>query len=103
MPHDDRQAIVVDPGDATPVQATLDARWLALGGILVMHRPPDHPASDDRGGLHTQRLRRRSALRLPAFATVIDPIVPLNDGTRILSGFGSALPPGAWRQWKNPR
>ena len=41
MLHDDHQAIVVDPGDAAPVQAALDAQGLALAGILVTLRHPD--------------------------------------------------------------
>ena len=40
--HDERLAIVVDPGDAAPVQAFLQNRGLDLGGILVTHHHWDH-------------------------------------------------------------
>ena len=35
-------AMVVDPGDATPVLAELQRRNLSLGGILITHHHPDH-------------------------------------------------------------
>jgi hydroxyacylglutathione hydrolase len=37
-----QQAVVVDPGDAAPVQRALQARNLTLAGILVTHHHPDH-------------------------------------------------------------
>lgn len=37
-----RHAVVVDPGDAAPVQAYLQAENLALSAILVTHHHPDH-------------------------------------------------------------
>ena len=37
-----RQAAVVDPGDAAPVQAVLESRGLELAAILVTHHHPDH-------------------------------------------------------------
>ncbi|OYU80749.1 MAG: hydroxyacylglutathione hydrolase [Burkholderiales bacterium PBB5] len=57
MLHDDRQAIVVDPGVAAPVLAALDARGLALGAILVTHHHPDHV-----GGLAGLRGRGQAPL-----------------------------------------
>lgn len=39
---DPAQAAVVDPGDATPVLARLDALGLGLGSILVTHHHGDH-------------------------------------------------------------
>jgi hydroxyacylglutathione hydrolase len=42
MLHDGARAVVVDPGDAAPVQAALDALGLRAGGILVTHHHPDH-------------------------------------------------------------
>jgi hydroxyacylglutathione hydrolase len=42
MLHDGRQALVVDPGEAAPVRAALDARSLRLAGILVTHHHGDH-------------------------------------------------------------
>ena len=42
MLHDGRHALVVDPGDAGPVQAALDRDDLELAAILVTHHHPDH-------------------------------------------------------------
>lgn len=42
MLHDGRQALVVDPGDALPVQAALAAQQLELRAILVTHHHADH-------------------------------------------------------------
>jgi len=40
--HDGRHAVVVDPGDAAPVQAFLAAQGLALVAILATHHHDDH-------------------------------------------------------------
>jgi hydroxyacylglutathione hydrolase len=40
--HDDHRAAVVDPGEAAPVLAFLNARGLQLGSILCTHRHNDH-------------------------------------------------------------
>ena len=40
--HDGRDAVVVDPGDAVPVEAALRAQRLALRAILVTHSHADH-------------------------------------------------------------
>jgi hydroxyacylglutathione hydrolase len=40
--HDDRHAVVVDPGDATPVLRFLQDRQLTLAAILVTHHHADH-------------------------------------------------------------
>jgi hydroxyacylglutathione hydrolase len=40
--HDDRHAVVVDPGEATPVLAFLAAHHLHLDAILCTHRHADH-------------------------------------------------------------
>ncbi|MFA6015348.1 MAG: hydroxyacylglutathione hydrolase [Gallionellaceae bacterium] len=40
--HNDRQAIVVDPGDAAPVLAYLQKHRLSLSAILITHRHNDH-------------------------------------------------------------
>ncbi len=40
--HDQGQAIVVDPGDAQPVLAALNALGLTLRAILLTHHHPDH-------------------------------------------------------------
>ena len=40
--HDGQRALVVDPGDAGPVQAHLAGQGLQLTAILVTHHHPDH-------------------------------------------------------------
>ncbi len=40
--HEDRHAVVVDPGDAVPVRQYLAGQGLRLAAILVTHHHPDH-------------------------------------------------------------
>lgn len=40
--HDDKNAIIVDPGDAAPVMAFLRDRKLTLNSILITHHHNDH-------------------------------------------------------------
>ena len=40
--HDQSDAIVVDPGDAEPVEAYLNANGLRLSGVLITHHHFDH-------------------------------------------------------------
>ena len=67
MLDDGRAAIVVDPGEAAPVENALDARALALAGILVTHHHADHVGGVDalRAAPARQRCsdRRTSAFR----------------------------------------
>lgn len=42
-----RQCIVVDPGDAAPVERFIESNQLTLGAILITHHHPDHT-----GGIH---------------------------------------------------
>ncbi len=46
-PHDGRQAVVVDPGDAAPGTANLDARHPTLAAILVTHHHAEHSGAID--------------------------------------------------------
>jgi hydroxyacylglutathione hydrolase len=41
-PRDPRQVVVVDPGDAAPVERTLADRELTLSGLLITHHHGDH-------------------------------------------------------------
>lgn len=40
--HDSTHALVVDPGDAAPVQAFLAEHQLTLAGVLITHGHIDH-------------------------------------------------------------
>jgi hydroxyacylglutathione hydrolase len=78
MLHDGVRAVVVDPGDAGPVQAALDEADLELAAILVTHHHPDHV-----GGVNQLRPR----LRGPLYGPALDPMPPacqsLEDNQRI--------------------
>lgn len=75
MLHDGRDAVVVDPGDAAPVLAALDAQGLRLAAILVTHHHPDHV-----GGVDALRGRLHGPVYGPAHETIPAPFVPLEGG-----------------------
>ena len=76
--HDGQQAIVVDPGDAAPVQAALDTLGLALAGILVTHHHDDHV-----GGLAALRPRLQGPVYGPAHEKIPTPYTPLVGGDQV--------------------
>ena len=78
MLHDDRQAIVIDPGDAAPVAAALDALGLALAAILVTHHHLDHV-----GGVAALRPRLQGPVYGPARENIPQPFVPLVNGETV--------------------
>ncbi|MBI5255325.1 MAG: hydroxyacylglutathione hydrolase [Burkholderiales bacterium] len=80
MLHDGQQALVVDPGDAAPVLAALDAHELALTAILVTHHHADHV-----GGLAALRPRLQGPVFGPAREAIPAPFEPLADGARIFA------------------
>lgn len=87
MIHDGREAVVVDPGDATPVIAALDRADLQLAGILVTHKHPDHV-----GGLRTLLAHPRARAAQvwgPGNEPMPVAVIPVQDGDRIaLPGLG---------------
>lgn len=78
MLHDGANAVVVDPGEAAPVQAALDARHLALAAILVTHHHGDHV-----GGVDALRDRLQGPVYGPRREDIPSPYLPLADGDRI--------------------
>lgn len=78
MLHDGQSALVVDPGDAAPVAAALDAQGLVLAGILVTHHHPDHV-----GGIDALRPRLRGPVYGPAREAIPAPFTPLADGAQL--------------------
>jgi hydroxyacylglutathione hydrolase len=78
MLHDGAQALVVDPGEAAPVQAALDALGLQLAGILVTHHHADHV-----GGVDALRSRLVGPVFGPARERIPAPFEPLVAGDRV--------------------
>ena len=68
MIDDGRSAIVIDPGEAGPVEAALDAKGLALAAILVTHHHADHV-----GGVDRLRARLKGPVFGPAHEKVPEP------------------------------
>lgn len=80
--HDGRHALVVDPGDAAPVEDALARLGLELGAILVTHHHPDHV-----GGLARLRTHADVPVYGPAGEAIEGISQPVFDGDEIaLSG-----------------
>lgn len=75
MLHDGRFAVVVDPGEAPPVEAALDEQGLELAAILVTHHHPDHV-----GGIDKLRTRLRGPVHGPARERIPTPFEPRHEG-----------------------
>lgn len=74
----DGRAAVVDPGDAAPVAAVLEARRLKLETILVTHHHGDH-----QGGVETLANRWRPTVFGPAAESITGCTRPLSGGETI--------------------
>jgi hydroxyacylglutathione hydrolase len=73
--HDGRDAWVVDPGDAAPVEAYLKDHGLALRGILLTHHHADHT-----GGVAELRQAQEVPVYGPAFESLPEPVIRLGEG-----------------------
>ncbi|MFN3297305.1 hydroxyacylglutathione hydrolase [Caldimonas sp.] len=78
MLHDGREALVVDPGEATPVIEALQTHGLRLSGILVTHHHGDHV-----GGIDALRSVLHGPVYGPAREAIPPPYTPLSDGDRV--------------------
>ena len=78
MLHDGKQAVVVDPGDAAPVEKALDDLGLSLAAILVTHHHADHV-----GGVDALRPRLQGPVYGPAAERIPTPFVPLREGDAV--------------------
>ena len=82
-----RHALVVDPGDAGPVERALDERGLALTAILLTHHHPDHV-----GGVRELVDRWRPVVYGPRAEAIEGIDRRLSDGARFVAeGTGTAL------------
>jgi len=76
--HDGQRALVVDPGDAAPVQRVLQDNALQLSAILVTHHHADHT-----GGINTLRDETGAKVFGPASESIPEPFTPLHEGDSI--------------------
>ena len=75
MLHSESHAIVVDPGDATPVFDFLERGHLQLAAILVTHHHADHT-----GGVNALRDATGAPVFGPATENIPKPYTPLRQG-----------------------
>ena len=76
--HNGKQALVVDPGDAAPVQAALQAHGLQLQAILVTHHHADHV-----GGVDVLRRATGAMVYGPAFEVLPEPVIRVDASTQL--------------------
>jgi len=76
--HDGRRALVVDPGDAEPVQRALQENGLQLASILVTHHHPDHT-----GGVDALREATGAQVYGPAREQIPGPFRKLTGGDTV--------------------
>src|SRR5450830_399373 len=77
MMHDERHALVVDPGAAQPVLEALQQLGLQLEAILVTHHHPDHT-----GGVAALHAATGAQVFGPAREPIPEPFTPLSQGDR---------------------
>lgn len=78
MVHDERRALVVDPGDAQPVLEALQRLGLQLEAILVTHHHGDHT-----GGVAALRAATGAQVFGPAREPMPQPLTRLSGGDKL--------------------
>jgi hydroxyacylglutathione hydrolase len=73
-----KRAYVVDPGDAAPVQARLEADGLSLEGILITHHHADH-----QGGVAELKARWQAEVYAPGNESITGCTRPLIGGESV--------------------
>ena len=76
--HDGQHALVVDPGDAQPVQQVLQRLGLVLQSILVTHHHADHV-----GGVDALRRATGAQVYGPAFENIPEPCTRVEGGSEV--------------------
>lgn len=76
--HDGQRALIVDPGDASPVLQALRDSHLQLESILVTHHHADHT-----GGINALREATGARVFGPAREQIPGPFTPLEDGDTV--------------------
>ena len=76
--HDGQRALIVDPGDASPVLQALRDSHLELESILVTHHHADHT-----GGINELREATGARVFGPAREQIPGPFTPLEDGDTV--------------------
>lgn len=76
--HDGQHAVVVDPGDAQPVQAALQTHHLQLQAILLTHHHADHV-----GGVAQLRSTTGATVYGPAYEILPEPVVRVDQDTTL--------------------
>ncbi len=85
--HDGQHAVVVDPGDAAPVEAALASLRLKLDAILLTHHHADHA-----GGVAELLAGRNIPVYGPAKERIAGVSVPLSEGQQVtLASLGLTL------------
>ena len=78
LAHDGKNAVVVDPGDAQPVLAALQAQQLTLQAIVLTHHHGDHT-----GGVAALRQATQCRVLGPAQEKLPEPVERMHAGQRI--------------------
>jgi len=76
--HNERDAVVVDPGDAEPVLKFLNEHQLHLSAILITHHHADHI-----GGVRTLLQQHSAAVYASGYEQYTFPHTPVKEGDKI--------------------